>query len=169
MRIDALYWLIIAFIFEYRQQDHSAIMKQRELEKMMRARLILAILSTLLEEAALVVIVLVGLPELDIEVPLGVLITVIVVWGVFSILLYQMGSRALRRKPIIGLSVMIGSRGKAVNPLALEGFVRIKGELWEAKSDGGRINTGKQVMVVGQDGLKLIVRQSNKDDLAVTK
>ncbi len=144
-------------------------MKQRELEKMMRARLILAILSTLLEEAALVVIVLVGLPELDIEVPLGVLITVIVVWGVFSILLYQMGSRALRRKPIIGLSVMIGSRGKAVNPLALEGFVRIKGELWEAKSDGGRINTGKQVMVVGQDGLKLIVRQSNKDDLAVTK
>ena len=64
---------------------------------------------------------------------------------------------------------MVGSRGKVVSLLTPEGFVRIKGELWQATSAGERIDTGEEVTVLGQDGLKLIVRQSNKDDLAVTK
>lgn len=135
---------------------------------MMTIRLILAIVSTLLEEAALVVIVLWGLPQLGIETPLGVLIAVMVAWAAFSIFLYQAGSRALRRKPV-ALSVMIGSKGKVVNPLAPAGLIKIKDELWEAESVGGKIDTGKEVMVIGQDGLKLFVRRRNKDDLEATK
>jgi membrane-bound serine protease (ClpP class) len=75
-----------------------------------------------------------------------------------------MGSRALRRKPVTGLPAMIGSRGKVVSPLAPKGVIRIKGELWEAKSAGRRISTGEVVTVVGQDGLRLIVRKSNAGD-----
>ena len=135
---------------------------------MITARLIYAIVSVLLEEAAIVVIVLVGLPQLGIEIPLGVLIAVMVVFAIFSVLLYQAGSRALKIKPV-ALSVMIGSKGKVVSPLAPVGFIKIKDELWEAESVGSKISIGKDVMVVEQDGLKLVVRQYNIDDKKVIK
>ena len=135
---------------------------------MMTGRLILAIISTLIEEAALIVIVLWGLPQLGIRIPLPGLVALVVAWGAFSIFIYRMGSRALRKKPIAGLLTMIGSRGKAASPLVPEGFVRIKGELWEAKSLSGKIRTREEIMVVGQDGLKLIVRKGS-DDLKATK
>jgi len=134
----------------------------------MTGRLILAIFSTLLEEAALVAIVLWGLPQLGIRIPLPGLIALMVAWGAFSVFIYQVGSRALRRKPLAGMLTMVGSRGKAASPLAPDGFVRIKGELWEAKSAGGKIGTKEEVMVVEQDGLKLIVRKGS-DDLKATK
>ena len=127
----------------------------------MTARLILAIFSTLLEEAALVVVVLWGLPHLGIHIPLAGLIALMVAWGAFTILTYRMGSRALRRKPLIGLPGMVGSKGEVVSPLDPKGVVRIKGELWEAASDGGRIDIGEEVTVVGQDGLKLVVRKGD--------
>ena len=127
----------------------------------MTARLILAIFSTLLEEAALVVVVLWGLPQLGIHIPLAGLIVLMVAWGAFSILTYRMGSRALRRKPLIGLPGMVGSKGEVVSPLDPKGVVRIKGELWEAASDGGRIDIREEVTVVGQDGLKLVVRKGD--------
>ena len=130
---------------------------------MMTARLIYAIVSILLEEAAIVVIALWGLPQLDIEIPLGVLITVMVLFLALSILLYQAGSRALRQKPV-PLSVMIGTKGKVVSPLAPVGLIKIKDELWQAESVSDKINVGKEVMVTGQDGLKLIVRKRNSDD-----
>ena len=135
---------------------------------MMTGRLILAILSTLLEEVAIVVIVLWGLPQLDIRIPLPGLITLMVAWGAFAVFIYRVGSRALRMKPVAGMLTMVGSRGKAASPLAPDGFVRIKAELWEAKSLSGKIGTGEEVMVVGQDGLKLIVRKGS-DDLAATE
>jgi len=127
----------------------------------MTARLILAIFSTLLEEAALVVVVLWGLPQLGIHIPLAGLIALMVAWGAFSIFTYRMGSRALRRKPLIGLPGMVGSKGEVVSPLAPKGVVRIKGELWESTSAGGRIDIGEEVTVVGQDGLKLVVRKGD--------
>jgi membrane-bound serine protease (ClpP class) len=135
----------------------------------MTARLILAIFSTLLEEAALVVIVLVGLPKLGIHIPLAGLIAIMVAWGAFAVFTYRMGSRALKRKPVVGLPTMIGSQGKAVSPLAPDGFIRIKGELWEAKSVGDRIDTGEEITVVGQDGLKLVVDKGKIDDLKATE
>ncbi len=120
----------------------------------------MAIFSTLLEEAAIVVVVLWGLPELGVSIPLAVLITIMVVWGVISVVMYRVGSRALERKPLIGLPDMIGSRGKAVNLLAPSGMVKIKSELWEAVSDDGEIEAGEEISVVGQEDLKLTVRKA---------
>ena len=128
----------------------------------MSARLILAIVSTLLEEAALVAVVLWGLPQLGIHIPLAVLIVLMVVWGAYTVITYRAGSRALRRKPEI-LLPLIGSKGKVVSPLSPEGLVRIKGELWQATSSGGNIDTGEEVTVVGQYGLKLICNSSIND------
>ena len=135
---------------------------------MVTARLIYAIVSILLEEAAIVAVVLVGLPQLGIEVPVGVLIAVMVAFAVFSVLLYRAGSQALRRKPV-ALSVMVGSKGKVVSPLAPIGFIKIKDELWEAESASDKIGIGKEVMVIGQDGLKLVVRLHNIGELKMTQ
>jgi len=135
----------------------------------MNARLIVAIISTLLEEAALAVIVLFGLPELGIEIPLAGLIALMVVWLAVSVVIYRIGSRALRQKPLDKLPDMVGSQGKVVSPLAPEGLVRIKGELWMAKSASGKMNLGDKVAVVEQDGLRLVVRRDRSGDLKRTK
>ncbi|TET43253.1 MAG: hypothetical protein E3J66_02150 [Dehalococcoidia bacterium] len=137
----------------------------------MSARLVWAIISTLLEEAAIVAIVLWGLPRLDIEIPLAGLIALMVAWGAYSVITYRRGSRALRRKPLDGLPDMVGSQGEVVSPLAPEGLVRIKGELWQAESATGRIDTGEEVTVLRQDGLKLVVRAggTTADDLEKTE
>ena len=123
----------------------------------MNLRLIWAIVSNLLEETAIVVIVLWGLPELEIHIPLPGLIVLMVAWGAISVIIYRSGSRALRRKAVAGLPSMVGTVGKVVNRLAPKGLVRIKGELWEAISSGTDIGVGEEVVVVGQYGLRLIV------------
>ena len=130
----------------------------------MTGRLILAIFSTLLEEAAIVVVVRFGLPQLGINIHLAVLIALMAVWLAWSIFIYQVGSRALKRKPLDILPDMVGSRGKVVSPLAPEGLVRIKSELWVAKSARGKMSLGEKVVVVEQDGLKLVVRKNGSGD-----
>ena len=125
----------------------------------MSVRLVVAIISTSLEEAALAVIVLWGLPQFDIHIPLPGLITLMVLWLAFSAFIYQAGSRALKLKPVFDLPQMVGSKGKVVSPLVPEGLIRIKGELWMAKSRGKQIDVGTEVTVVEQDGLKLVVRK----------
>jgi len=125
----------------------------------MTARLIFAIVSTLLEEAALVALVLWGLPRLGIHLPPAGLIALMSALVAYAVITYRLGSKALGKKPVVGLPDMVGSRGKVVTPLDPEGLVRIKGELWESTSADRRINTGEEVIVVGQDGLKLTVRR----------
>jgi len=130
----------------------------------MSVRLVFAVISTLLEEAALVAVALWGLPQIGIEIPLPGLIVLMVLWGGFSVFTYRMGSQALRRKPVGGLPVTVGTRGKAVRQLAPDGIARIKGELWEAESAHGNIEAGEEVIVIGHVGLKLIVKQKSAGD-----
>lgn len=129
---------------------------------MMRTRLIWTIISIIIEETALAVIVLLGLPQFGINVPMPALVVMMLAWLAFSIFLYQMGTRALKQKPLSGLTDMADSRGKVVKSLTPHGVVRIKGELWDARTaEGRKIDTGKEVTVTRQEGLKLIVRKSS--------
>ena len=128
----------------------------------MKPRFILAILATLIEEIAIVAIVLWGLPALGIRLPLGGLIPMMTGLAVYAVISYRLGSRALMKKPVVGLPDMVGSRGKVIEPLALEGTIKVSSELWQAKSAGREIDTGEEVTVVRQDGLKLIVRKSSR-------
>jgi len=129
---------------------------------MMTARLIIAIITTLIEEAAIAVVALWLLPKVDVHLPLAVLIIFMLAWAGFAVFSYRMGTRALERKPEGGLSDMLGTRGKVVKRLDPEGMIRIKSELWKAKSAGRKINAGEEVTVVGQKGLKLIVEREGR-------
>jgi len=127
---------------------------------MTTARLILAIISTALEEIAIVAIWRWLLPEFGIRLPFSVLIGVMVAWAAFAVALFIFTTRTLKKQIVVGLPTMVGSRGKVASSLVPEGLVRIKGELWGATSAEGNVDTGEEVEVVGEDGLKLVVRRT---------
>ena len=132
---------------------------------MFTARLIIAIVSNILEEVAIVVIWRWLLPEFGIRLPFSVLIGVMIAWAIFSVTLFVFTTQTLRRQTLVGLPTMIGSKGRVASPLAPDGLVRIKSELWGAISPEGDIDKGEEVDVVGEDGLKLIVRRNKGDEL----
>ena len=128
----------------------------------MTVRLRLTILATMVEEIAIVLIVLLVLPRFGIHIPRPALIAImagLVVYGVFS---YRLVSRALRKKPMAGLPAMVGTRGRVIKPLTPNGLVKIKNELWEAASAGREIGIDEEILVVKQRGLKLVVRKSRQ-------
>jgi membrane-bound serine protease (ClpP class) len=131
--------------------------------KLTTARLVLAIVSTSLEEVAIYAIWRWLLPGFDIELPVTALIAIMVAWGVFSVTLFLVTTRILMKQKAAGPPTMLGSRGRVTSPLAKEGMVRIKGELWKAKSAGGDVGVGEEVKVVGEDGLQLVVRKTSRD------
>lgn len=127
-------------------------------------RLAIRIAATLLEEIAIVVVVLLVLPRFGINIPLPGFIAMIAGLAIWAVITYRLASRALGKKLVVGLS-MVGSRGRVVSPLIPQGLIKIKNELWEAKSAGRSIGTDEEVIVVKQEGLKLVVRKSNAKDL----
>jgi len=130
---------------------------------MRKSRLAFAILATLGEEIALALFVLLGLPRLGVKIPLGGLIAMMAGLAIYGVFSYRMGSRALLKKPLAGFTDMTGSKGIVIEPLAPKGTIKIKGELWEAESFGPEIDASEEVTVIGQQGLKLIVRKNSAD------
>ena len=127
----------------------------------MRTRLIVAIITTIAQEGLIAFIVLWGLPRLEINLPLWVLVVIMLAWVLVAIAIFRAGTRALKKKALGGLTAMTGSRGRVVKPLTPEGLVRIRGELWQARALQESIDTDEEITVVGQDGLKLIVNRSD--------
>lgn len=125
----------------------------------MSARLIWAIVSTTLEELAIYLVMTELLPKYDWEAPLWLTIILMAVWLVVSVSIYRAGSRALKNKPVSGLSSMIGVRGVAVKNINPNGLVRIKNELWAATSAEGDISEGEEIIVIDQKKMRLFVKR----------
>jgi membrane-bound ClpP family serine protease len=130
---------------------------------MKNARLIIAIITSLLDEAIIVALIIWGLPKLGVQLPLWVIIIILLAFAAYAVITFRLGSRILRKTPMPGFTSMIGVQGRVVKRLAPVGFVRIQGELWESRSQTGNIEIGSDVVVVAQSGLKLIV--SRKQDV----
>jgi membrane-bound serine protease (ClpP class) len=126
---------------------------------MLKARLALAVFSTALEELAIWLVWRWVLPEFGVNLSVWWLVAAMAVWAAFSVTMFMFTSRVVKRQSMVGLPSMVGMRGKWASPLAPSGFVRIKGELWGAVSEGGEVGTGEEVEVVGENGLKLVVRK----------
>jgi membrane-bound ClpP family serine protease len=122
---------------------------------------ILKVVTSLLEQAVLVAVVLWVFPQVDIQIPVWVLAPASIVLQTYNVFSYRKSVHALRAQPMPGMTSMVGSRGEAVNALAPDGLVKIRGELWAATTVNGKIATGRNVTVVGQSGLKLVVREND--------
>jgi membrane-bound ClpP family serine protease len=130
-------------------------------ERLTVTRLVLAVISTGMEEVALWAIWRWALPDFGIELPFALLIIVMTAWAAFSTWLFIFTTRTLKRQAQAGLPSMVGMHGKAAGPLDTEGLVKIRGELWGAVAEEGKIEAGAEVEVVAQNGLKLSVRKND--------
>lgn len=86
-------------------------------------------------------------------------------WGVVAVaggLLVEVGEAALlwrfsrRRRPQVGVEVLVGSTARTVTACRPRGQVRIAGELWQARCEAGA-EAGEDVVVREVDGLTLVV------------
>jgi len=121
----------------------------------------IAITTSLLEEAALVAVVLWLLPKVAINIPLWGLILMMIALGVYNYITYRVGKKSLDKKPII--SPDIGSRGRTTTTVSPKGYVRVNGELWQASSNS-TIDSGEEIAVVGIEGMTLLISPVEKDN-----
>lgn len=133
----------------------------------MSGRLLIAIISTIAEEAAILIVGIWLLPKAGIQIPVLVVPGVMLLWLWWSIFTFRKGTRALVNNPVNGLTSMKGMKGIVVQTLQPDGLIKIRGELWKGRSISGRIEVGWNVIVVGQEGLKLLVRPDS-DPLTVS-
>ncbi len=117
----------------------------------------LTIIVSLLEGAAIVAIVLWLLPHWGIRIPVWGLIIIVLAFGVYQLVTYRLGKRALTRKPVVSPDAMVGSYGKATTSLVPDGYVQLDGELWRAYSIGPHASKGDEVVVREVKGLTLYV------------
>jgi membrane protein implicated in regulation of membrane protease activity len=117
------------------------------------------IITTLLEETALVAVVLWLLPKAGINIPLWGLILMMVALGTYAWVAYRLGRKALDKKPIS--SPDVGSRGRTTTPISPIGYVRVNGELWRASSSSN-IDAGEEIAVAGREGMTLLVSPVEK-------
>ena len=117
---------------------------------------IYSIVGTILELVAIVVIVLWGLPRINIHIPLWGLILLMVASLLYSIFTYEMGKQVIGKKPVVDPETIIGNEGKVATLLDPRGYVKVKGELWKASCET-RLDVEEEIVVVGIDGIKLIV------------
>lgn len=129
------------------------------MKKLTLTRLLLAIFSMALEQVAIWAIWRFMLPEFGIILHVAVLIVVMVAWALIGTWIFIFTTRALKKQVPAGLPSMVGTTGKAADRLAPEGMVKIAGELWGARSVEGDIAAGENIHVVGEDGLRLLVRK----------
>ena len=63
-----------------------------------------------------------------------------------------------RRRAQVGAENLIGTTAQVVAPLAPEGHVKVKGELWRARTTGAEtVGAGRDVRVLTLEGLTLVV------------
>jgi membrane protein implicated in regulation of membrane protease activity len=85
----------------------------------------------------------------------------ILIWVGKDILMFRFVRRAYERDRAEEIHSLIGCRGIAEERLDPSGYIRVRGELWQAKVVEGRgpIEKGEIVLIQEIDGLLLFVRQ----------
>jgi membrane protein implicated in regulation of membrane protease activity len=120
-----------------------------------------SIISTVIEEAAIVVLLAVVLPLLGWHVPWWAIVIVVIGFAVFSFLMYRVGHPTVLQKPLSTQDTMIGRTAVVESETSPGYFVRIAGELWEVKCAGGALQPGQKVLIVAMKGFKLWVEPAD--------
>lgn len=76
----------------------------------------------------------------------------------FFFLVISKAAKAIRQPHATGMGSMVGETGVVVSPLTPEGMIKVRGEIWRARSQGGDLPKDQAVEIVAAEGLTLIVR-----------
>jgi membrane-bound serine protease (ClpP class) len=86
-------------------------------------------------------------------------LTVALATAAFFMFALGMAIKTRLSKPTTGREGLVGSKGIVISTLALEGQVKLHGEIWQAISDS-QIEKGEKIIVKQIDGLVLKVEKS---------
>ncbi len=114
-----------------------------------------------LQVPAVVILVLVlTLVRQWVDIPAWFVWGLVYLWVVKDLILFPFVWRAYDTDRAGATNSMVGTRGIAKDRLALSGYIRVRGELWQAEVMGGSppIDRGQRVRVRGISGLKLFVQ-----------
>ncbi len=126
-----------------------------------RSFAIYSLVTTLVEEAILVIVLLIVLPRFGISLPVWLVVVLPLAWAAWSYLAYRVGRKVIGKTSVAGSEALVGARGISSTPLSPVGYIRLGSELWRAHSISGHIEAQVEVVVVEVKGLTLFVRQSS--------
>jgi membrane-bound serine protease (ClpP class) len=90
----------------------------------------------------------------------GVLLAMVGLSVVFFTTVVTLAVRSQLRRPVTGAEGMIGETGEAKEDFAGDGKVFVQGEWWNARC-GVPLRKGDKVVVVGREGMTLLVKPRN--------
>jgi membrane-bound serine protease (ClpP class) len=90
-----------------------------------------------------------------------VALILIIVFGILGLAVFRIRN-TFHRQVTTGKEDLKGKTAIVKEPLKPEGTVLYKGELWNAISTSGKIESGAQVVIIGVDGLTLSVTKKEK-------
>lgn len=89
----------------------------------------------------------------------GAIAAMVVVVGGGFMTLATVVVRSVRRAPAAGTQAMVGALGRTLSDVASTGAVRVRGEIWSARTPGDSIPPDVPVRVVDEEQLTLIVER----------
>ncbi len=114
-------------------------------------------------------LMLIDSPEPYLRVSLPVLILAAIATGGFFWFIVGVTVRTLRGRPTTGQEGLIGEVGVVRTRLAPDGQIRIQGELWQARCEGGEAEPGDEVRVTAVEGLRLRVQKVRAEAAGATR
>ena len=96
------------------------------------------------------------------DIPLWVASGVLVVWVIKDYALYPFLRFAYEPNHLLPIERLIGELGTTVRPLAPNGYVRVRGELWRATAEvqDELVGEGDEIEVTRVDGMTLVVKST---------
>ncbi|OGO32244.1 MAG: hypothetical protein A2Z29_00460 [Chloroflexi bacterium RBG_16_56_11] len=119
----------------------------------------LVVLVSLLDEAAVLALIFLGLWVFHVRITWTVVLVVALMVIGFAFIVHKALIPSLRRKKMTGAEGMLGLVGRVTEPLQPEGTIKVGNEYWKAKSVEGNIGAGEEVEVIAIKGLSLDVRR----------
>ena len=117
------------------------------------------VLILMLDEAVVIVGILLILHFLGIQITLPIKIGAGIIFVIFVFIRHVAVIPSFHRKQVTGREGMIDEQGKVVKPLTPVGVITIKGEYWNAQSVEDSIDADENVEIVGLEGLTLRVKR----------
>jgi len=106
-------------------------------------------------------LILINVPDPRMRLPVGLVLSVVVPFGLILMGLLRLAYQARHAKVNTGIAGMIGQVGRAQTAIAGGGTVFVRGELWRARSRM-KIEPGEPVQVTGLNGLTLEVEPDSR-------
>ena len=128
--------------------------------KRIRSFTLFCLVTTVIEEAVLIAVLLWLLPHFGISIPIWLFVALVLAWAAWSYLTYRLGKTAIGKTPAVGPEAMVGTICQTTTPLCPKGYVQVGIELWRACSISADIDAGVEVVIVGMKGLTLFVISS---------